>query len=146
MMLALYKGTRPGLAGLFNRVVRWWDRGPYSHCELIFSDGISGSSSFIDKGVRLKKIEYSPVRWDFFEVNADEQASRQWFIDHTGAKYDVRGLFGFVFRRVSDDKQKYFCSECVMAAMGYFEPWRFGPCDLAGFFKRTTPPSDAMVY
>ena len=50
---AFYQGTRPGLPGLYNRLVRWLDRGEFSHCELVFGDGMSASASFMDHGVRL---------------------------------------------------------------------------------------------
>ena len=42
---AFYKGTHPGVAGIYNRLVRWWTRSPYSHVELIFFDGGSGADS-----------------------------------------------------------------------------------------------------
>lgn len=41
MQLASYKGTRPGLQGLFNRVIRWRFGGPYSHNEIVFEPGDS---------------------------------------------------------------------------------------------------------
>lgn len=64
MKIAFYKATRPGLQGIFNVLVRWWTRGPYSHTELVLEErhGLSlcGSSSFIDGGVRLKWIKLKP--------------------------------------------------------------------------------------
>src|SRR3546814_7608950 len=41
-------------SGIYSRVTRLVDGGPYSHCELVFSDGLSASASFIDGGVRFK--------------------------------------------------------------------------------------------
>ena len=73
MKLACYKGKRGGTAGFFDAAVRWWTRGPYSHVELVFSDGMSASSSMRDGGVRFKEIEYHPDRWDFIELNVDEE-------------------------------------------------------------------------
>lgn len=67
MKLALYKSTRPGLPGLYNRLVRWWTDSEYSHCELVFSDGMCGSSSWLDGGVRLKRIELDPDHWDVID-------------------------------------------------------------------------------
>lgn len=46
MRAAFYRGTRPGLQGIYSRAVRWIDRGPYSHSELVFSDGLSASEGF----------------------------------------------------------------------------------------------------
>lgn len=42
MKLASYKSTRPGVLGLFNRLIRWRLSGCYSHCEVVFEpdDGV----------------------------------------------------------------------------------------------------------
>lgn len=64
MKLASYTGTRPGFAGLFNRAVRWWLSGQYSHTELVFSDGMCASCSWMDGGPRLKQIEFTSDKWD----------------------------------------------------------------------------------
>ena len=82
MRAAFYRGTRPGLQGIYSRLVRWIDRGAYSHCELIFSDGMSGSASYIDGGVRLKRIDYDTDHWDVIDLPADSNAeryAREWF-------------------------------------------------------------------
>lgn len=39
MQLASYKSTRPGLQGLFNRLIRWRFAGAYSHSEVVFEPG-----------------------------------------------------------------------------------------------------------
>ena len=41
MRAAFYKATRPALQGLYSRAVRFIERGPYSHCELAFGDGMA---------------------------------------------------------------------------------------------------------
>ena len=132
MKIALYKGTRPGWYGLFNRAVRWWIKSPYSHIELVFSDGISGSSSGVDGGVRLKYINYDASRWDFIDVkNGDEVYARKYIEDRIGWKYDYIGLFGFLFRPIVGERRKQFCSEIVAGALKYRETWRFDPADVA---------------
>lgn len=125
---AFYKGTRPGLAGLYNRGVRAKERGPYSHCELVFSGGLSASSSFSDGGVRFKLIEYDPARWDFVALPQHLEApAREYFVAHEGESYDLMGnvyqLFGFV----PPASRKQFCSEACGAALGLPDAWRFGP-------------------
>ena len=47
VQLALYKGR----GTLFNALIRWWTRSPYSHCELVIN-GTCYSSSIRDGGVR----------------------------------------------------------------------------------------------
>lgn len=140
---AFYTATRPGLPGIYNRLVRWLDRGPYSHCELIFSDGMAASSSFMDGGVRFKYIEFDPVHWDFVPLPDDlEAAARIWFEDHQGQAYDLWGNARFLLGLLRDSSDKWFCSESIAAALDFIDPWRFGPNGLAAIFKTATqhPP------
>jgi hypothetical protein len=132
MKIALYKATHTGIAGLYNRVVRWWDQGPYSHCEVIFTDGMSASSSFMDKGVRFKEIVYDEAKWDYLEVPAAyELAARHWFLVHAGQPYNLIGNARFAFGFIKNPMNKWFCSEAVGASLGIKEPWRLSPNGLA---------------
>lgn len=125
---AFYKAHKPGVKGLYNRLIQWWERGQYSHCELVFSDGVAASSSLLDGGVRFKQIVFDPAKWDFINLPAGkESAARQWFIDHDGDHYDVIGNLRFIFDFLPDDPAKWFCSEAVAAALGSHDPWRYGP-------------------
>ena len=147
MIVAQYKDN----THLFIRLTSWWTKGPYSHTEIIFSDGRSGSASFRDKGVRLKKIDYSknPDRWDFlvppeswrkhFDVQVEpgvyaasildtkEKLARAYIVQRDGHKYDVGGLVGFVWQAMRNNQHKDFCSEVCVGALGYPDGWRFNP-------------------
>lgn len=130
--VALYKGTRPGVPGIYNRAVRAWERGPYSHCEMIFSDGLAASSSFEDGGVRFKDIQFDTERWDFIGLPADlERSARDWFKDHEGEGYNLMGNVNHIVGFIPGSKGKSFCSEAVAASLGVPEPWRYGPNALA---------------
>lgn len=136
MKVALYKETRPGLQGLYSRLTRWLDRGPYSHCEIVFSDGVSASSSYIDGGVRFKTITYNPEHWDFIEVpDYLEACSRNWFREHNGEPYDLWGNVRFAFGFARESKGAWFCSEAVMAALGYQDAYRYGPNGMAALLS-----------
>jgi surface antigen len=135
MKVAFYKATRPGIQGWFNRAVRWWTNGPYSHCEVVLnvlSDGSCqcASSSFIDGGVRLKTIKLDPEHWDVVDYPADRYAVIEWFSQQHGKKYDTLGLFGFIWRRADGHKKRWHCSESVAAALGFEQPWRLDPNSL----------------
>lgn len=131
MRAAFYVATRPGLPGIYNRLVRWWEPGTCSHCELIFSDGLSGSASLIDGGVRLKAIDYDPANWIILDLGHafDETYARQWFADRIAerAGYDLLGQFRFVLSPLPDNKRRYWCSESLAAALRLGDAWRFGP-------------------
>lgn len=136
MIVAFYKGTRPGLAGIYNRGVRIVTKGVYSHAELIFSDGISASASFADGGVRFKAINYDPLRWDFDVVPPVlEGAARYWFEEHQGQGYDLKGNLHFLAPLIGDAKNKWSCAESVAEALGFSESWRYCPNSLAAAIR-----------
>lgn len=137
MRAAFYKGTRPGFSGLYNRVVRLVDGGPYSHAELIFSDGMAASSSLVDGGVRFKRIAFDPARWDIVDLDPaqfDEAAARAWFTKHQGAPYDLAGNLKFVWSWWPASKTAWFCTSSIAAALRLppvEKPWWYGPRKLA---------------
>ena len=137
MKVAFYKGkTR-----IFNRLVSWWLRGNYSHCELVLSTNSLErsecvSSSFMDGGVRTKYMTLNPEHWDFVDVQANEAFVRSWLAYHEEDRYDVLGLLGFVWRRESGHQDKWFCSEAIAEALGLNESWRYKPNGLAAVLKQ----------
>ena len=138
---AFYTATRPGLPGLYNRLVRWLDRGPYSHCELIFSDGMAASSSFMDDGVRFKRIEFDATHWDFMALpGSKERYARAWFAAHQGKAYDLMGNLRFLLGFAPDSRDKWFCSEALAASLGLADAWRYGPNGLAEILKSYNIP------
>ena len=116
MIVAFYKahGT------LFNRLIRWWTRSQYSHCEVIIgSDGMSISASVRDNMcVRIKYIDYDIERWDMIHAPTLSPAELQQRIREVQCmKYDWIGIFfgefiGRVFHEVRfEEKKKGYCSE-----------------------------------
>lgn len=143
---AFYKGTRPGLPGIYNRTVRWGRQSPHSHAELIFSDGVAASASYMDGGVRFKEIDFNPDHWDFVELPAHlEPAARQWFIEHEGEEYDLMGNAFFILSIFTQSDGKLFCSEAIAAALGFDEPWRFDPAILFVTVSRSKRPAQSLT-
>lgn len=138
MKAAFYKSTHHSLAGVYNILVRWWTQSPYSHCELIFSDGVSASASFLDGGVRFKQIEYDTANWDFVDLGDDpvqEQAARDWFKAHEGEKYSIRGNLRFLLGFIKVSLKKKFCSQSVAEALGIPDGDRYYPGVLIGTLR-----------
>jgi hypothetical protein len=134
-----YKGTRSGVAGIYNRAVRARFRGQYSHVELSFSDGWSASASFEDGGTRFKMIDYSPDNWDYVDLPAEwEPYARGWFLyEATGNKgYDILGNIYQAIGFISHDSARRFCSEAVAAALQIQQAERFEPNQLYIVLKR----------
>jgi len=136
MKVAFYKGTSKGIKGFYNIAVRVTTKGIYSHCELIFSDGISASASFIDGGVRFKEIEFDPDNWDFIDLPDElESGARAWFRKHKYEGYDILGNVRFIIFAVPEEKQKWFCSEAVAKSLGLLQAWRYDPNTLYSALK-----------
>lgn len=147
---AFYKGTHAGLPGVYNRLVRWWTRSPYSHVELLFHGGReAASSSYMDGGVRFKSIDFDPALWDFVDLPVTAEMAAKaylWFIDHDGDAYDLLGNAHFVFSAIGDDKRKWFCSEAVAAALGMPNPERFDPGTLHAALSFLNQPASAGFF
>ena len=125
MRVAFHKGGN--LIG--DRLIKWWDGGIYSHCEIVFDDGLWTSASFMDgKKVRGKLIAPTPGSWDYITIpKAYEQVARDFFYATEGAPYDVLGLLRFVIAPYKGRGKRYWCSEWVAEALDLREPWRYGP-------------------
>lgn len=144
---AFYKGTRPGVAGIYNRLVRWWTKSPYSHVELVLSTGRAWSASFADGGVRNKLINFDPAHWDLVDLPpALERDAEAWFKAHRGAGYDVLGNLQFIVSPFPHSRERWFCSEAVAAALGIPDPWRYAPGTLASTLTLFTQPASAGFF
>ena len=142
---AFYTGTRPGWPGIYNRGVRAFEDGPYSHCELVFSNGDSGSSSAMDGGVRFTgqryghwPIDFTNGKWDLVPLPPALEAPARAYIEaREGWAYDYRGNVRFLWPWGNrDSPKKEFCSEIVLGALGVPESWRFGVNAAAAVCRR----------
>lgn len=147
MKAAFYCGTRPGIAGIYNRIVRWWTRSEFSHCELLLSTGRAWSASFADGGVRSKLIDFDTKNWILIDLPPElEQAAEAWFVAHRGARYDLLGNLQFVLAPIPHSRGRWFCSEAVAAALGIPDPWRYSPGTLASALTLLQPASAGFVF
>lgn len=143
--VAFYKGIHPGIPGLYNRLVKLQDCGQYSHVEIQFSDGISASSSFMDKGVRFKQIDYDLDNWDFIYLPAEWEAdARKWFEDHVGEGYDIMGNVSLALGFFHEDRARKFCSEAVAGALLIKQAWRLTPNALYVVIERMCMDQQAI--
>lgn len=133
MKIAFYKGK----GNFFNWLIRKWDGGKYSHCELVFSNGFSASASYRDgRQVRAKVIEFNPEHWDFINVPTELEGGALTFLEETNGKpYDLVGQIRFIVAPLTGSKEGYWCSEWVAAALGMPEAWRYSPNSLYAALK-----------
>lgn len=125
---AFYKGTNPSYVGWFNRFVRWWTHGSYSHMEILFSDGISASSTWKGGGVHFVNTIYNLTDWDMVDLPPSlETNSRAWFKSNENKAYDYWADARFILGFVPSSKDKYQCAEACMLSLGFEDAWRFEP-------------------
>ena len=124
MRVAFHKnGQRIG-----DKVIQWWDGGIYSHCEIVFSDGLWASASYADGKQVRGKYKMPNENWDYIPLPASyEQGARGFFEKTKGMPYDLFGRIRFIVAPYRGDGNKYWCSEWVAEALGLREPWRYGP-------------------
>lgn len=113
--IAFYKAQ---YGDIFDAIVSKTTHSPYSHCELIFSDGVCASSSPRDDGVRFANISFGN-HWDIFDLHPDlsENDARWWFAYNDGQAYDFIGAIGSAFKLPFHSKKKKFCSLACAAAL-----------------------------
>lgn len=141
LQIALHRGN-----GIVSRLIRWQQRGEWSHASVILRSGaVIESREFI--GVRqLPKL--TAAKGEFIQVFnvecTDEQADaiEAFLQKQVGKKYDYPMVFGFVSRSTKegrDSEGKWFCSELAFDAfraggihlLARIEPWEVSPPHLS---------------
>lgn len=144
-----------GKVSLFGSLVRLFKRQGISHCEILFSDGYSGTSDPTKDGIVLyKAAPINPADWFVIDlpVTPEEEAKVRVFFetDEAGCKYDWRGIiFCQVFRWGWHSSTRWFCSEACLAALQRIypaldgiKPWYVDPADFANILEERIPTLD----
>mgnify|MGYP003627973442 CR=1 FL=1 len=113
------------------RAIHWWTGSFYSHCELVV-DGYCYSSSVMDKGVRRKRIELKPNKWDLIELPwASGEDVQHYFAQTDHYRYGWPSLItSQLFNLNKAGKGAQFCSEWCAAAIGMPNPSSYSPGSL----------------
>lgn len=127
---------------IFDRLIRWWTCGPYSHVEMVIGSPVGEttiiSASPRDGGVREKRLVLDPEHWDLVETEGDAEAAAAFMRSQIGKKYDWLGiLLCQVLPLNWHWSGGWFCSEICAAAIGLESPHTFHPSALRWrLFKR----------
>lgn len=134
MILAFYKGK----GRFFDRLIRWWTRGPFSHVEVVLDinhatmSALCLSASPREGTVREKVITLSPEKWDLLIVPwGSVDYARSQTGNAMGQRYDWFGIiFSQILPTARHHRGKWFCSELCAKALGLCEPHRYSPTSL----------------
>ena len=110
MQVAFYIASKGNKLDKWIGLLTW---GKYSHCELVFSNGASFSSSPRDGGTRFKNIKFNPEHWDFVEVNLSSSQEVDTYIFCLSESNKPYDWLGAIFR-LPLWRGRWYCSEiCV---------------------------------
>lgn len=144
MLIACYIGdhakddilTRIGWTG--TRIVQKGLYAQVTHTEAILAvhaDGTVdiGSATLRENRVRVKEhVRLNPRHWLIADVPQwDVDAAHDWFMEHYGERYDIRGAFASWTPIMWQRDNQWFCSESIAAAVGMKTPSLYGPSLLA---------------
>lgn len=107
---------------VFAWLIKLWTLSKYSHCEIVFSNGVAFSSHVANGGTRfISFLSPSPRVWDFIEISTSPQEEaelRVWCQDELNCKYDWLGIFfSQVLPLRREHPNRWFCSEVCAAAV-----------------------------
>ena len=124
-----------------SRLIRFWTRGEYSHIAIeienklieAWKHGKKLCWGYSDLTNHTPKTPYEI--WELPLTPEEEDFCRIFYksLADTSASYDLRGVFGFVFKVTEGDKRKWFCSEgaiyplVVLRDWNKIKPWRVSP-------------------
>lgn len=117
LRIAFYKAE----GKLLDKVIRWWTKSPYSHCELLFPDNWMFSADAWSNRVRFTD-QFNLENWDVFSVPLDDGKLlmlRDWCAYREGRKYDWWGVVQFLLPFVKQSPDRWFCSELCAAGLKF---------------------------
>lgn len=126
-MKIIFYGNHKG--NFFDKLIRWWTsplkkmfngewKDSFSHCEILFSDGVMFSASQYENSTRFRRHSYSSDSWKYvntYATKVQEARVRTFCNSIEDSEYDYMGILGFIFP-VKDSERRWFCSEvCTFA-------------------------------
>lgn len=117
--IAFYKAEN---GKFIDKFISFFTNSIYSHCEIVFDDGMCASASQRDGGVRFKQIILSH-NWDVYELVDENSAEvvREWFVAHEDNTYDYPGALGSFLKINLSSPMKKFCSQACAIVLGITE-------------------------
>ena len=101
----------------WSRLIKWFTRSKYSHCELYINDkGLLGISE--EQNVRYKEQSLNADKWDRIELKVDpllEWTINNFYENTHGLSYDWKAIIlTHLFKFKKHNPNKYTCSEWVV--------------------------------
>jgi hypothetical protein len=121
--IAFFKGDK---SEWHHRFVRWWSKSPYSHAEIVLSDGqtwVSISPFLYTRVAARVRTHVSESDWDYLDFMITESelnALRDFISETTGDGYDWPGmLLSQVLPFIIKGKGRWYCSSWIAHALSH---------------------------
>lgn len=125
--LAFYKGK----GNFIDKVIRFFTRSKFSHCEIAIRDDgdffYCFSSSPRDGGVREKHMQLKGENWELLPFDLDQEKVQAFYNKTKGLKYDFWGAVRIILPFVKQKRSRYFCSEWIANELGLENPSSYSP-------------------
>jgi hypothetical protein len=105
-----YKGT----GKLFDKLIRWWTKSPYSHCEIVTNQVAIGADAWRGRVIARDVNTFNRANWDIVSVSV---ADNDWLLQQVGKRYDYLGILGFLLLKI-EKPAWWYCSELAAAYLG----------------------------
>lgn len=115
-----YKANSAKTNKWLHKLIAWRTHGPYSHCEIYFTDSkLRFSADIQTNKCRFKPLQsIDPQHWDTIDTNLDGNLVFSMCNKYKGAKYDLFGIiFNFILPLNTHDRKNYFCSEVMVKVL-----------------------------
>ena len=115
--LVMYKNP----TSIIGKIICCWTNSIYYHCEILFSDNITFSSSFSPWGTSFANFVEDINGQDIYNLDISKKEEiiiRQFCESENNCWYDIIGLiFCCIFKIPIQSKYWWFCSELVVAIL-----------------------------
>jgi len=112
----------PRKTNFIQRAIRFFD-GKYCHCGILLSKELVLSMEF--SGVKIRNIkEYKNQDYDIFRIVNVEKKDKEKLLQFLISKmdtvnYDYWGVLKFLFNKIKNTPQKFYCSEFIVWGLFY---------------------------
>lgn len=98
-----------------SKLICWWTSSIYSHCEIVFENGLSFSADIEVMKTRFKTVVYDPNEWDIITIPIErivEYKVYDFCLDEDNCGYDLYGMICTQVLYLSfESPYWWFCSE-----------------------------------
>jgi hypothetical protein len=102
------------------KLIEWFTWSHFDHVEVISPDGLNSASALEFHGVIERPIDTVLAKaknYTIVEFPADPVKTYSFVLSQLGKSYDYASVFGIAFHKNWNEKNTWFCSDIIAAAL-----------------------------